>query len=793
MGNLFLKPDEFEEIFNSHIKIETYSKSIDSLFFNKRERDRIDYKPYYQRNYVWDDTKATYFVESILLGTEIPPLIFFNEGKRTEVIDGRQRFETIKRFIDGEFSLSKVGLNALSDLSKKNLDSLRKDFPVIYNAFTDAKVRIIGFELVNHPPSDPILIDKIKKEIFSRYNSGITPLRRAEIDNAVYDSDDISRHFKANLKSRPGHLSDISNLFLRQYKTGNPANIETALQFIRKALVLYKFPIKHYASGKSRTELIKNFYEYYYSDSEEPSSVFSAFFSKIEVIKLLESHLRANHVHPNRLFFECILWAINIMEEEGADYKKLSDPEVLASITDLIKRREAVFDLTDSHYAKETIERYSTIGHFIELTFGVNLTPYLQGNKNSADRISEIKKNQTGYKEELEKLESLRITKPDPSRNTIDDLTRAMKRSRFLVRPSYQRSEVINLAKASSIIESILLGIMLPAIFIYKRTDGVSEVIDGQQRLLTILGFIGESYIDENGSACFSRNNFFKLKSPKILKNLNGSKFSELVEEFRDKILDFDLFIVEIEERLNPQFNPVDLFIRLNDKPFPIRENSFEMWNSWADKNVIDSIKDAFSDYEEWFYLKNVRKSKFRDRMSNEELYTTLAFFDYRKRHDRPLEAYLDIHQKGDRINARIKQKKEITSLLIEATEFSETKEKFLQSIANVSDFIQNVEFLLGNKMADPKEAIDKLMSAGSKRKYYQRTLQDFYILWWMLSDVKVNSTNRVYLYELIEKTFQYMKNIPPQHTEGNRGYVEFTKLVSRVQAVANADAAELS
>ena len=62
-----------------------------------------------------------------------------------------------------------------------------------------------------------------------------------------------------------------------------------------------------------------------------------------------------------------------------------------------------------------------------------------------------------------------------------------MGKNRFMIRPSYQRSEVINLSKASAIIESILLGIPLPAIFIYKKTNGISEVIDGQQRLLTII------------------------------------------------------------------------------------------------------------------------------------------------------------------------------------------------------------------------------------------------------------------------------------------------------------------
>ena len=200
MSSIFLKEDQFKDVFDSHIKIETYSRSIDSLLLGVRTKNKINYKPYYQRNYVWDAAKATYFIESILLGTEIPPLIFFDEVKNIEVIDGRQRFETLKRFIEGKFSLSKNGLTTLIDLAKKDIEALRKDYPAIYDGFITAKVRIIGFKLVNNPPSDPILIDKIKKEIFGRYNSGITPLKRAEIDNAVYDSDELSQFFKDKFK-----------------------------------------------------------------------------------------------------------------------------------------------------------------------------------------------------------------------------------------------------------------------------------------------------------------------------------------------------------------------------------------------------------------------------------------------------------------------------------------------------------------------------------------------------------------------------------------------------------------
>ncbi|MBK7466994.1 MAG: DUF262 domain-containing protein [Saprospiraceae bacterium] len=127
------------------------------------------------------------------------------------------------------------------------------------------------------------------------------------------------------------------------------------------------------------------------------------------------------------------------------------------------------------------------------------------------------KPNDTSTK--LSELESLRLNKPEPSRISIDDVVRLMNKRRFLVRPSYQRKEVINPTKASSIIESILLGITLPAIFIFKREDGISEVIDGQQRMLTLLGFIGSEYIDEKANQKALKIINSHLENLKSLKN----------------------------------------------------------------------------------------------------------------------------------------------------------------------------------------------------------------------------------------------------------------------------------
>ncbi|MDV7195777.1 DUF262 domain-containing protein [Mycolicibacterium fortuitum] len=104
-NDIELDYSNISNILKNNLKIENTLKSITSIFNNKRFSQKINYKPYFQRNYVWDDSKATYFIESVLIGTEIPPLVLFNNHHTNEVIDGRQRYETIERFLQNKIML----------------------------------------------------------------------------------------------------------------------------------------------------------------------------------------------------------------------------------------------------------------------------------------------------------------------------------------------------------------------------------------------------------------------------------------------------------------------------------------------------------------------------------------------------------------------------------------------------------------------------------------------------------------------------------------------------------------
>ena len=785
-----IRQETFEKIFKEHLRVETYSKSIDSLF-SPRLRNKIDYKPYYQRNYVWDYNKATYFIESILLGTEIPPLIFFDNNSGIEIIDGRQRFESIMRFMENKFALKPKGLQILTQLKNNSYDDLAKNDREIIDKFLDAKLRIIEFKLVNEPPLDKYLEDRIKKEIFSRYNSGITPLKKAEIDNAIYDDDALSEAFKEYFDNHEHRLEEMFNTFFKtREKTPKETPTEKIMTFIRKSLILPMTPITYYARGTGRTDLLTKLYEKLSDDSvNNEIDVINSYFKKVDFIIKIKNFASQNNLESNRLALECFLWGLGLLELEEIEINYTD--EFAEDIAKYIDANIESYTEQDYGFNKEVLTRYSKTAEFLTSNYQIDTSIYISPNALKREEIKElIKPNDTSTK--LSELESLRLNKPEPSRISIDDVVRLMNKRRFLVRPSYQRKEVINPTKASSIIESILLGITLPAIFIFKREDGVSEVIDGQQRLLTLLGFIGSEYIDEKGKSKSSKNYKFSLRKLKILKELDGKKFDALNEEQKNKIFDFPLYLVEIDEVRNPQFDPIDLFIRLNDKPYPIRENSFEMWNSWVDIDIINFIKTLKTSIENWFFLKQLRTANDRDRMENEELITSLIFLEY-SFISSDTRKTLDVYQKTDRLNARIGDKLLISNLLLELTENgNEKKTTFDTAARNIKSFIKKVKYVLLDKDKSKDELfdylrieLDEVFKAGKDPRYFRRTMQDFYFLWLMINDINFDMIkfHRLTMKSQIKEMFKYLKNIPIEDNSNNNGLNHFNKMLSEFKS----------
>lgn len=87
------------------------------------------------------------------------------------------------------------------------------------------------------------------------------------------------------------------------------------------------------------------------------------------------------------------------------------------------------------------------------------------------------------------------IIRTNVTAESIDTLVNLYQRGRLNLNPPWQRGEVWSQKKKKGVIESIMLGIPLPAIILHKDTStGAHEVIDGQQRLRSIVQFVENKF-----------------------------------------------------------------------------------------------------------------------------------------------------------------------------------------------------------------------------------------------------------------------------------------------------------
>ena len=762
---------ELEVIFKYQLKKDARTVSVATLLSN-RYLKRIMYNPYYQRNYVWEKDKKSFFIESIFLGTEIPPIVFFKKGTQVEVIDGRQRFETLKRFKEDNFALHSSGLMDLKALDGERYSTLKPDFQSL---FDDTKIRVFEFEIVGLPDVSTVLEDKVKKEIFRRYNSGITPLTQSEVDNAKYDKDDITDNFKKRLQDNEIFELVKNTFFPNSNKQQKDLIIEMA-SMLRKLLILRDMPISRYAhTGKGF--LIELLYDNFVQNCVESNIELS-----IVEKTLLDDIASGFQITPSACanYYECFVWALSVMRKEGVHFDLMANRN---EISDHYKSHKDVYQTDSDHYYGNIMKRFEDMASLMRALYGLNFDVYL---RNSAFSKTHKKMQQTQEQAELsmDKLSQLRISKPNPGSKPIDQILTEVIGHKYLIRPSYQRQEKINITKASSIIESILLGIKLPPLFIYVRRDGIKEVVDGQQRLLTILGFLGEKYKDEDGNMSYSNINNFPLKGLRVLTKYNNKNYHDIMNEVEDTILDFDIDEIEISEELNPNFEPTDLFIRLNNKPYPIRLNSFEMWNSICDKDVIEKIKNITRCYSEWFYSvkpKIDEQGEALDRMQNEELVTILSFLCYSYMKGQNFCKVLGFYPRLQKFTCRIKTKNAITTILDGLEDKSLEKQVFMSAIEKTESIIKIIRDILLDG-SPTKDSFNEILNV-KKNSTFSRSNQEFYLLWEILMNVSSKDANnkKQILLNDIHDMLCLLKNIDDKVVDDE--YVEkFIKTLEDVQ-----------
>lgn len=185
-----------------------------------------------------------------------------------------------------------------------------------------------------------------------------------------------------------------------------------------------------------------------------------------------------------------------------------------------------------------------------------------------------------------------------PAQYSVTHINRLCEiRKELIMDPDFQRNDVWKGTQREELVESILMGIPIPVIYLFESKDGRKQVIDGRQRISTIIDFL---------------NNRFRLKNLKILKGLNGKCFEDLEPKLQGVFEDFQLSFYIIQPP-TPERVKYDIFDRVNRGGTKL--NSQEMRNALyqgISTRLIKKIAD--SDEFKTVTAKGVSPKRMRDR-----------------------------------------------------------------------------------------------------------------------------------------------------------------------------------
>lgn len=144
------------------------------------EGDYINASPKYQRRHRWDIKKRSQLIESFLMNIPVPPIFLYeNDYNQYEIMDGRQRIDTLRSFMNNEFTLR--GLEFWSELDGKRY----KDLPLlIQRGLARRTINAVVLLAETNAYSDDEV--DIRKILFKRLNTGGVQLNPQELRNALY-------------------------------------------------------------------------------------------------------------------------------------------------------------------------------------------------------------------------------------------------------------------------------------------------------------------------------------------------------------------------------------------------------------------------------------------------------------------------------------------------------------------------------------------------------------------------------------------------------------------------------
>jgi hypothetical protein len=185
----------------------------------------------------------------------------------------------------------------------------------------------------------------------------------------------------------------------------------------------------------------------------------------------------------------------------------------------------------------------------------------------------------------------------------ISEISKWYDENELNISPKFQRNSVWNEQAKSYLIDTIIRDLPIPPIFIRQSIDiklnkVYREIIDGQQRLRTIIDFI---------------NDKFKLHGISSDLNVRGNFFSDLDDEMKENLLGYEISAQIIKEKDDAKI--YDMFARLNTNNYVLNKQEIRNAKYWGVfKEFIYEIGRVIRrDFIDWNLFSDRDFSRMRD------------------------------------------------------------------------------------------------------------------------------------------------------------------------------------
>ena len=240
------------------------------------------------------------------------------------------------------------------------------------------------------------------------------------------------------------------------------------------------------------------------------------------------------------------------------------------------------------------------------------------------DETDDLSEENAAKKRKL--LEKTKITKQTWS---ISEIHQKIQRGELILDPDFQRAKVWGPDKKTAFIESLYMEIMIPPIYVVEIPNNnllssqTYEVVDGKQRLSSILDFISNKLILSKKYLEYYSDIF------------GGRSFHEIYSEHPEEtqVMLSSVLDIYVITATSPEFTKYDIFSRLNKGAAALKVNEIRraIYHSNVSKTIMDYVesytnekanKDKQDEYKKYFSPNDIKRFEDYGRF-----YRSVAFY----------------------------------------------------------------------------------------------------------------------------------------------------------------------